>query len=89
MFFGLGYNSAMAIDVALQENPDCEVEVVGIEYDPEIIKKIQEVNPPINFFQHYKKINELCKLIVNSIRITNFYERRSRFVNSFFVLLTF
>ena len=35
--------------------------------------------------QHYKKINELCKLIVNSIRITNFYERKSRFVNSFFV----
>lgn len=57
MFFGLGYNSAMAIDVALQENPDCEVEVIGIEYDLEIIKKIQEVNPPINFFQHYKKFN--------------------------------
>lgn len=35
--------------------------------------------------QHYKKVHELCKLIVNSIRITNFYERKSRFVNSFFV----
>ena len=54
--FGMGYNSAMAISVALEENPDCEVEVVGLEYDPQIISKIQEVNPPIAFFQHYKKL---------------------------------
>ncbi len=53
---GMGYNSAMAIDVALEENPDCVVEVVGLEYDPEIIKKIQEVNPLIKFFKHYKKL---------------------------------
>lgn len=57
MFFGLGYNSAMAIDVALKENPDCEIEVVGLEYDPKIIEKIQEVNPSIKFFEHYKKLN--------------------------------
>ncbi len=54
--FGLGYNSAMAIDVALEENPDCEIEIIGLEFDPEIIKKIQEVNPPIKYFQHYKKL---------------------------------
>ena len=35
--------------------------------------------------QHYQKVHTLCKLIVNSIRITNFYEQKSRFVNSFFV----
>lgn len=57
MFFGLGYNSAMAIDVALKENPHCEIEVIGLEKDGEIIKKIQEVNPPIKFFRHYKKLN--------------------------------
>jgi len=56
MFFGMGYNSAMAISIALEENPDCEVEVVGVENDPEIVKKIQEVNPPIDFFKHYKKL---------------------------------
>ncbi len=54
--FGLGYNSAMAIDIALEENPDCEIEIIGLEFDPEIIQKIQEVNPPIKFFQYYKKI---------------------------------
>lgn len=56
MFFGLGYNSAMAIDVALNENPDCEIEVIGIEHDPKIIEKIQEVNPPIKSYRHFKKI---------------------------------
>lgn len=56
-FFGMGYNSAMAIDVALKENPDCAIEVIGLEFDPEIINKIQEVNPPIDFFGHYKKLS--------------------------------
>tara|TARA_Y100000310_G_scaffold295322_1_gene326548 strand:+ start:202 stop:867 length:666 start_codon:yes stop_codon:yes gene_type:complete len=54
--FGLGYNSAMAIDLALKENPGCKIEIIGLEYDPEIIQKIQEVNPPIKFFQHYKNL---------------------------------
>ncbi len=48
--FGMGYNSAMAISVALEENPECEIEVVGLESDAAIISKIQEVNPPIAFF---------------------------------------
>ena len=57
---GLGYNSALAISMALEENPDCEIEVIGLELDSTIIKKIQEVNPPISFFKHYKKINPSC-----------------------------
>ena len=57
LFFGLGYNSAMAIQVALEANPGCQIEVIGIENDPEIISKIQDVNPPISFFQHYKKLS--------------------------------
>lgn len=55
--FGLGYNSAMAISVALEENPDCEIEVTGLENDPEILQKIQEVNPPIHYYEKYKKIH--------------------------------
>ncbi|MDO8656202.1 MAG: MnmC family methyltransferase [Nanoarchaeota archaeon] len=54
--FGIGYNSAMAISVALEENPQCEIEVVGLEYDSVIINKIQEVNPSISFYPHYKKL---------------------------------
>jgi len=53
---GMGYNAAMGIQVALEENPDCKVEVVGLEIDPEIIKKIQEVNPAIPAFKYFKKI---------------------------------
>ena len=52
----MGYNSAMAITVALEENPDCEIEVVGLEYDTNIITLIQEVNPSIAFFVQYKKL---------------------------------
>ncbi|MBU1974737.1 MAG: hypothetical protein KKH52_05070, partial [Nanoarchaeota archaeon] len=58
MFFGIGYNSAMAISVALEENPDCQIEVIGIENDAEIVSKIGEVNPPIAFFKHYKKLKD-------------------------------
>lgn len=54
--FGLGYNSAMAITLALEENQHCEIEVVGLENDAQIIQKIQEVNPPIAYFWHYKKL---------------------------------
>ncbi len=56
-FFGMGYNSAMAVSVALEENPNCKIEVVGLELDAAIVSKIQEVNPEISFFKHYKKLN--------------------------------
>ncbi len=54
--FGLGYNSAMAISEALEENPNCVIEVVGLEYDLEIISRIQEINPPIPFFRYYQQL---------------------------------
>ncbi len=57
MFFGLGYNSAMAISEALDENPDCLIEVIGVEFDPAIVNNIQHVNPPISFYSHYKKLS--------------------------------
>jgi len=53
---GMGYNSAVAIDVALKANRKCEIEVIGLENDSKIIEKIQEVNPPIKFFKHYKRL---------------------------------
>ena len=78
MFFGMGYNSAMAIDIALKANPHCQIEVVGVENDPEIVKKIQDVNPPITFFKHYKQLtpetveftegNVIVKLLLGDAR---------------------
>jgi len=55
--FGIGYNSAAAISAALEENPNCQIEVIGLELDPDIINKIQELSPPIPFYQHYKQLN--------------------------------
>ena len=68
--FGLGYNSAMAVDAALKENPACKIVVIGLEKDMEIIKRIQEVNPPIKSYAAYKKIN-LFNLVVldNNLKI--------------------
>ena len=54
--FGMGYNSAYAIDVALASNPRCNIEVIGLESDPTIIAKIQEVNPPLSIYNQYKKL---------------------------------
>lgn len=67
--FGMGYNSAAAIDTALKENPDCQIEIIALENDKEIINKIQEVNPPIKSYFLFKKINNL-KLKEKNISIT-------------------
>ncbi|NQV92044.1 hypothetical protein HQ489_06230 [Candidatus Woesearchaeota archaeon] len=79
-FFGMGYNSAMAVSVALEENPDCKIEVVGLELDAAIVSKIQEVNPEIPFFKYYKKLsidqlsfvedNVSVKILLGDIRET-------------------
>jgi len=53
---GLGYNGAMAISEALEQNSECRIEVIGLEFDPEIIARIQDVNPPIPFYQYYKRL---------------------------------
>src|SRR3989338_3534971 len=53
---GLGYNSAMAISEALEDYPQCPIDVTCLEFDPQIIQKIQEVNPPISFFKYYQRL---------------------------------
>jgi len=61
--FGVGYNSAAAIDVALEANPECIIEIVGLENDPKILDEIKNLNPA---FKHYDiikgKSNERIKL---------------------------
>ncbi len=48
--FGLGYNTAAAIDAALEENPSCVIEVVGLEKDPQILQTITEIEAPFACF---------------------------------------
>lgn len=56
--FGLGYNSAAAIEACLNINPECKVEIVGLENDETIINAINEVD---NVFDNYNLIKELAK----------------------------
>jgi len=48
--FGAGYNSAAAIDIALESNPKCIIEIVGLENDQKILDEIKNLNPA---FKHY------------------------------------
>jgi len=74
--FGIGYNSAVAIDEALKENPDCKIEITAIEKDPEIIKEIKNLNPKIESYWMIKKLvakeklpeNINIKLIIEDLR---------------------
>lgn len=44
--FGLGYNSAAAIDAIRKHNPDCRITIIALENDKNIINKIQEIDYP-------------------------------------------
>ena|SRR3989338_9329226 len=54
--FGIGYNTGVAIDVILNANPDCKIEIVGFEIDTEILTKIQELHPNIKSYGLIKTI---------------------------------
>ncbi len=56
--FGLGYNSCAAIDASLEINKDCNILIIGLENDSEILSKIKELNPN---FQNYSIIKEVAK----------------------------
>lgn len=44
--YGLGYNTAAALDVIWQHNPTCQVTVVGLELDPRVPQAALSVMPP-------------------------------------------
>jgi tRNA U34 5-methylaminomethyl-2-thiouridine-forming methyltransferase MnmC len=53
--FGLGYNTAAALDRIWSANPDCQVEVVGLEKDQDIPARIIGLNPQILNYHLIKK----------------------------------
>lgn len=67
--FGLGYNSAAVIDAILQVNPDCMIEIIGIESDKKILEKIQEVNPNFKSYNMIKKLSKIYNLQTKNLRL--------------------
>ena len=56
--FGIGYNTAAAIDKINEIDPNCSINVLAIDNDQQIIEKIQEVNAK---FLCYNMIKQLSK----------------------------
>lgn len=56
--FGIGYNTAAAIDCTLSINPHCVIEIIGLENDENILNEILLLNDP---FICYPIIKETVK----------------------------
>lgn len=56
--FGLGYNSAAAIDEIWKYNKNCKIEIIGLENDLEIIDKIKDLNTDFKSYFLIKKLNK-------------------------------
>ncbi len=56
--FGLGYNSAVAIDKILEANLGCKINIIGLEKDINILKKINDVNPMIKSYMLFKDLEK-------------------------------
>lgn len=54
--FGIGYNSAAAIDAALKSNPDCKIEIVGLEIDNTLFESLKELEPKFKSYEIIKSI---------------------------------
>lgn len=54
--FGLGCNAAIAIERALEQNPNCRIFVIGLEIDEAILQKIPEMELPCSFYGHVKRL---------------------------------
>jgi chorismate dehydratase len=55
--FGLGYNVAVALEQALEVNPDVRLNVISIEKDISVFEKIKELNVPEKLKEIYKILN--------------------------------
>jgi tRNA U34 5-methylaminomethyl-2-thiouridine-forming methyltransferase MnmC len=54
--YGLGYNTAAALEVIWQENPTCIVEIIGLELNPEVLKAAINQNIFNDWDDEYRNI---------------------------------
>ena len=69
--FGVGYNSLMAIHEALKVNPNCQIEITGLENDAEVIEQILKMKFKPELKQDYKLIQEAAKDCLNQPNKSN------------------
>ena len=70
--FGLGYNSAGLIDSVLKLNPDCKINIIGLENDINILNKIKDVNIDFKSYRIIKQciIDEIDKVVkINNVSL--------------------
>lgn len=57
--FGLGYNTAAALDAIHSVNANCKVWIVGLENDPAILQKMLEIDATV--FASYPQLQAMIK----------------------------
>ncbi len=57
--FGFGYNSAALIDAALEANPNCKIEIIGLEIDKSLLDLVAELAPKFKNYHIIRKLKEL------------------------------
>ena len=56
--FGLGYNAAAAIDLIQEADENCEIEVIGLENDMEIINEIKNLDEDFSCWKMFKELTQ-------------------------------
>ncbi|MAG39188.1 hypothetical protein CMO90_03815 [Candidatus Woesearchaeota archaeon] len=54
--FGMGYNSSAAIDIALNSNPECRIDIIGLEKDKSLLNSLKDLKPK---FKNYDIIRNI------------------------------
>lgn len=70
--FGLGYNTAAAIDMARQANPNCRIEAVGLEIDPAVIRVAASVTSPFRCYSLVQKLADTPEISDDGLYIRLF-----------------
>ncbi len=71
--FGLGYNSGVAIEQILKINPNCEIEIIGLENDAQIVAMIKDLEFPeelANYRASHQMIFKYAKILIGDARET-------------------
>ena len=63
--FGLGYNSAAAIDAALKSNPNCKVNIIGLENDEKLFELIKMLKTPFKCYNIIQKLDKFNLLVID------------------------